>query len=215
MVLAQAAGTMFLLGVLSGTARADAADSSVVEAQDQLDSSRDVFAGSPGQVVQAGARIDRARATVDVSVAESRASVAVDETGISLSLGTHVPERVDETPAHGGPHAPSTTVAGGRPNPHPSSDGVDRPATSIPWYSIGAAAGQHQGAATSSRHPLGRQLHGLAAAAGAPATSSEDRPDVLGVLARLSVPHDSAPRAIRSVIPVFTSNPLASTGPPG
>jgi hypothetical protein len=220
-VLAQAAGTLVVLGALSGTARADVAGTHDLEAPDQLAASHDVRVEPPGRVVDAGATIDGAGATVDASVAAFHASVAVDETGISLSVGsierTHVPTPVDETPAHDGPDAPRVTVAGSRGNPRLTSDGDDRSVAPTPddWFSISAAAGRYEGAVTSSRHPLGRQLHASAATAGAAATSSEDRPDMLGLLARWSLPHDGAPRPFRSVITVLTSELVASTGPPG
>ena len=218
MVLAQAAGTLLVLGALSGTARADVAASHGVEATYRL-AAHDVRVGPPGEIVEADATSDGARATVDVSVAASRASVAVDETSISFSLErTRVPEQVDETPAHDGHHGPLTTVAGGRRNAGPSSDGDDRrtASTRADWFSLSALAGHHEGATTSSRHPLGRQLHTLDATAGAAATSSADsRPDVLGLLAHWSLQHDSAPRSFRSVVTVFTSELVASTGPPG
>jgi hypothetical protein len=220
-VLAQAAGTLVVLGALSGTARADVAGTQDFEAPDRLAAPHDLRVGPPGRVVDAGVAIDGAGATVDASVAAFQASVAVDETGISLSVGsvgrTHVPTPVDETPAHDGPRAPRATVAGSGGNPRFARDGDDRPAapTADDWFSISAAAGRYEGVWTSSRHPLGRQLHGLTATARAAATSSDDRPDVLGFLARRSLPHEGDPRAFRSVITVFTSELLASTGPPG
>jgi hypothetical protein len=220
-VLAQAAGTLVVLGALSGTARADVAGTHALEAPDQLAASHDVRVSAPGRVVDAGATIEGSGAKVDASVAAFRASVAVDETGVSLSVGslerTHVPAPVDETPSHDGHDAPSATVAGSRGNPQPASDGADRPVEPTPgdWFSISAAAGRFEGAVTSSRQPLGRQLHALAASAGAAATSSEDRPDVLGLLARWSLPHDGAPTPFWSVITVLTSELVASTGPPG
>ena len=213
-VLAQAAGTLFLLGVLSGTARADAADSSFVEAQDQLVSSRDVQAGTPGQMVEAGARIDVAGVTVDVTVAATRASVAVDGTDTSFSIERiHVPEQVDGTPARG-PRAPRATVAAGLGTLIPRAT---EPTTSSPdvWFAISAAADQHRRAATSPPHPLGRQLHSMRAIAGTAATSSEDRPNVPGLLAPWSLPLDRGPRPLRSGIIVLTSELVASTGPPG
>jgi hypothetical protein len=221
MVLAQAAGTLLVLGVLSGTARADVASSHGVEAPEQPPAPHDVRVGPPGQVVGAGATIDGAGAgaTVSVPVAASRASVSGDETGISLSLEpTHVPEPVDETPPNDGPHRLPAIFVGDRRTPPPSSNGGDRRATSTraDWFSISAAAGQHGGVANSSaRHPLGRQLHALAATAGAAASSTDDRPDVLGLLAHWSLKHDSDRRPFRPVITVFTSELIASTGPPG
>jgi hypothetical protein len=217
LLLAQAAGTLLVLGVLSGTARAEVASSHGVEAPEQLAPPHDVRIGPPGQVVEAGATIDGGGATVDVPVAASRASVSADETGISLSLeSTRIPAQFDETPPHDGLHGPPAIVAGDRENPPPLSNGGDRRAASTraDWFSISAAAGQHGGVA--ARHPLGRQLLALAATAGAAATSSaDDRPDVLGLLAHWSLQHESDPRPFRSVITVFTSELIASTGPPG
>jgi hypothetical protein len=219
-VLAQAAGTLVVLGALSGTARADTASSQSLDAPNQLAASHDVRVSLPGRGVNAGATIDGAGATIDAAVATSRVSVAVDETGISVSVGssgsTHVPAPVGETPDDDGPRAPRVTVAGSGGNAQPATDGDDRPLVLTPdWFSISAAAGWYEGATTSSRHPLGRLLHTLAATAGAATTSSEDRPDVLGLLARWSLPHDGGPRPFRSVITVLTSELVDSTGPPG
>ena len=213
-VLAQAAGTLFVLGVLSGTARADVAGSHVVETQDQLVSSRDLQAGTQGQMLEAGAPIDVAGATVDVTVAATRASVAVDETDISFSIErTHAPEQVDGSPARG-PRAARAIVAAGLGTLIPRAT---EPTTSTHdvWFSISAAAGQQRAAATSPRHPLGQQLHAMATIAGTAATSSEDRPDVLGLLAPWSLPLDRGPRPLRSGVTVLTSELVASTGPPG
>jgi hypothetical protein len=218
LVFAQAAGTLLVLGALSGTARADVANSQGVGAPDQPIASLDVRVGSSGLVVRADARIDGMRTTADVSVAAFLASVAADEADVSLSLErTHVPEQV-HGPPHDNPSGRPATAAGGRRDHLPSIDGDDRwtAPTRTDWP-VSVAARQQEGTATSwTQHPLQRQLHALAASSSVAATSSADaRPDLLGLLADRSLPLDSASKPFRSVINVSTFELVRSTGPPG
>jgi len=221
MVLAQAAVTLVVLGALSGTARAEVGDSPGAVAPDERAVPHHVRIRPPGQVGTAGAAADGAATRVDISVTALEASVSVDEGSISLSV-ERIPvvgKQHDESPSPDRPDAPQATAAGEHRDPDLASGPAARRTgcSRDGGPSTTGADDENDGAgAMQTRHPLGPPLGVLTGSGSEPATTStEDRPDVFGVLAHLSFHPDTAGRPFESAIAVFAFDLVPSTRPPG